>query len=115
MNIDAVGVGSSIHSATTSAATPATQEASRQAAQTSSTAAENGEDIQQMVDQLQNHIKMMNVSLEFTTYGEHGEKIAVIVSDKETGEVIREIPSKEIQNLYAKMSELTGMILNAQI
>jgi uncharacterized FlaG/YvyC family protein len=57
----------------------------------------------------------MNVSLQFYTYGENGENIAVVVADKETGEVIREIPSKEIQNLYAKMSELAGMIFNRQV
>jgi flagellar protein FlaG len=73
------------------------------------------EDIKRMVDEMQSHIKRMNVSLTFSTYGDHGEKVAVIVSDDDTGEVIREIPSKEIQNLYGKMSELAGMIFNKRI
>ena len=64
---------------------------------------------------MQSHISDMNVSLEFSTYGEHGENIAVVVADKETGEVIREIPSREIQSLYAKMSELAGIIFNRKI
>jgi flagellar protein FlaG len=68
-----------------------------------------------MVKQMQEHIKQMNVSLEFSTYGNRGEKVAVVVADKETGEVIREIPPKEIQNLYARMSELAGLIFNRQV
>jgi uncharacterized FlaG/YvyC family protein len=78
-------------------------------------AAASGEDISRMIDEMQSHIKRMNVSLTFSTYGDHGEKVAVIVSDDETGEIIREIPAKEIQNLYGKMSELAGMIFNRQI
>ncbi|HOU78782.1 MAG TPA: flagellar protein FlaG [Syntrophales bacterium] len=68
-----------------------------------------------MVKQMQEHIKQMNVSLVFSTYGNRGEKVAVVVADKETGEVIREIPPKEIQNLYARMSELAGLIFNRQV
>ena len=32
-----------------------------------------------------------------------------------TGEVVREIPTKELRALYAKMNELVGMILNKQV
>jgi uncharacterized FlaG/YvyC family protein len=75
----------------------------------------SGENIKRMIDEMQSNIKRMNVSLTFATYGDRDEKVAVIVSDDETGEVIREIPAKEIQNLYGKMSELAGMIFNRQI
>jgi flagellar protein FlaG len=72
------------------------------------------ERMKQMVQEMQRQIDSMNVSLEFSTYGENGNKIAVVVADKETGEVIREIPSRELQNLYAKMREITGIIFNTQ-
>lgn len=75
---------------------------------------EGRDEVKQMVVEMQDQISRMNVSLEFSTYGDSGEKIAVVVTDKETGEVIREIPSKEIQDLYAKMTELTGMIFNGR-
>lgn len=68
----------------------------------------------QMVLEMQRQLDSMNVSLEFSTYGENGDKIAVIVADKDTGEVIREIPSRELQDLYAKMREITGIIFNTQ-
>lgn len=70
--------------------------------------------IASIVEDMQHYISRMNVSLKFSTYGEDGEKIAVTVADKETGEVIREIPPKELQNLYAKMSEVAGIIFNKE-
>jgi flagellar protein FlaG len=74
----------------------------------------SNEQIRRQVAEMERQISRMNVRLTFSTYGDQGENIAIVVADKETGEVIREIPSKEIQNLYAKMSELTGLILNGQ-
>ncbi len=75
----------------------------------------NLEQIKRQVAEMESQISSMNVSLAYTTYGEHDEKIAIAVVNKETGELIREIPSQEIQTLYAKMSELTGMIFNKEI
>ena len=79
----------------------------------SGTAASN-EKIIQMIQEMKSQINMMNVGLEFSTYGNNGEKIAVVVTDKESGEVIREIPSKELQRLYAKMREINGIIFNME-
>lgn len=70
--------------------------------------------VRQMIGEIQEQIDTMNVNLSFSTYGEQGEHIAVVVADKKTGEVIREIPSKEIQDLYRKMSELSGVIFNRE-
>ena len=69
-------------------------------------------EIKQMVEEMQSHLDSMNVSLQYSFYGDDGEKVAVIVVNRETGEVIREIPSKEMQALQTKMSELVGMIFN---
>ncbi|MBN1380242.1 MAG: flagellar protein FlaG [Deltaproteobacteria bacterium] len=77
--------------------------------------APNKSQVAQMVKDMQDYIKKMNISLEYSTYGKRGEKIAVTVADKETGEVIREIPPKEIRDLYVKMSEVAGMIFNKEI
>ena len=68
-----------------------------------------------MIEEMQSHIDSMNVSLQYSTYGNEGEKLAITVVDKETGKVVREIPSKEIQQLYSKMSELAGLIFNKDI
>jgi len=70
------------------------------------------EQVQQMVSDMQGQLDSMNVSLQYTLYGSHDKKIAVKVVDKGTGDVIREIPPKEMQALQSKMSELVGMIFN---
>ncbi len=72
------------------------------------------EELKKIVEQMQSHLDSMNISLQYTLYGEHHNKIAVKVVDKGTGDLIREIPPKEIQALQAKMSELVGMIFNRE-
>lgn len=68
--------------------------------------------VEQMVADMQYQLDSMNISLQYTLYGDHAEKIAVKVVNKDTGVVIREIPPKEMRALQAKMSELVGMIFN---
>jgi len=67
---------------------------------------------QELVSMIQNHLDRMNIKISFSTYGENSERTAVIVKERETGEIIREIPPKELQNLHVKMEELLGMIFN---
>ena len=72
-------------------------------------------DLEVMTHIMQDQLDSMNVSLTYFTYGDSGERIAIAVVNTITGEVVREIPSKELRGLYAKMNELVGMILNRQI
>ena len=110
MNISGVNVSGAMADAPVAAAAPRKNFPSQgQAAQNADAGREK---IGQIVDKMQSQIDSMNVSLTFSTYGNRDENIAVVVANKDTGKVIREIPAKEIQALYAKMSELAGMILN---
>ena len=113
MNVGEIEISSAV------SGTPAVIDAKRQRpsqpAQVVGEDSVSNERIRMQVAEMQSQINRMNVSLTFSTYGDSDDKIAVVVADKETGEVIREIPPKEIQNLYAKMSELTGMILNGHV
>ncbi len=68
--------------------------------------------VKAMVADMQGQLDSMNISLQYTLYGAHESKIAVKVVNKDTGNVIREIPPKEMQALQSKMSELVGMIFN---
>ncbi len=70
------------------------------------------EQVKQMVAEMQYQLDSMNISLQYSFYGVHDEKIAIKVLNKKTGDVIREIPPKEMQALQIKMSELCGMIFN---
>jgi flagellar protein FlaG len=75
----------------------------------------SGEAANQVLQQIQSHLESMNISLSFSTYGEKGEDISVTVTDKNTGNVIREIPSKEIQALHTKLGELIGLLFNHSV
>ena len=77
--------------------------------------AANSEEINQVVAEMQVMIDSMNINLQFSTYGAHGERIAIDLVNKETGELIREIPLKELRSLYAKMSKLAGIIFDEDI
>lgn len=67
---------------------------------------------EELVTMIQNHLDRMNIKISFSTYGENSERTAVIVKERETGKIIREIPPKELQKLHMKMEELLGMIFN---
>jgi flagellar protein FlaG len=69
-------------------------------------------ELKQIVGQIQSQLDSMNISLQYSVYGDKDDKIAVKVVDKDTGKVIREIPSKEMQALQVKMRELVGMIFD---
>jgi flagellar protein FlaG len=72
----------------------------------------SSEAVKQMLEQIQSQLESMNVSLSFSTYGANGSDVSIVVTDKDTGKVIREIPAKELQNLYTKLGELIGLIFN---
>jgi flagellar protein FlaG len=65
-----------------------------------------------MTKKIQKELDFSNVRIAFTPYGAEGERVAIKVMDRETGEVIREIPPEEIQSLYSKMGEMAGMLFH---
>lgn len=71
--------------------------------------------IQKIVSQMQSKVDSMNISLQYSMYGENDNKVSVKVINKETGDLIREIPPKEIQELQKKIGELVGMIFNKKV
>jgi flagellar protein FlaG len=68
-----------------------------------------------LAESIQANIKAANISITFSLYGPNNEKVAIKVVDKDTGEVIREIPPEEIQELSTKADEIAGMILNKKV
>lgn len=75
----------------------------------------NNEEVQRLAEKIQGYLNEMDISLKFSTYGENEERTSITVVEKESGRVVREIPPKELQNLYAKMQELVGMFLNKTV
>jgi uncharacterized FlaG/YvyC family protein len=48
----------------------------------------------------------VQTEVSFTTYGTKNEHLAVVVTNSETGEVIRELPTKEMQKLHGHLDVL---------
>lgn len=72
-------------------------------------------EIFRIVEKMQTYLESMNISVNFRTYGEKNERIAILVVERETGKVIREIPPEELQRLYQRMCELSGLLYNGKI
>jgi uncharacterized FlaG/YvyC family protein len=53
-----------------------------------------------------NQINPVQTEASFSTYGSRNLRIAIVVKNQATGEVIREIPSKEMQKLHAHLDML---------
>ena len=108
-NINAAGTAGTAFTVPGSAAGNSAAQASQEGRPVSAAAAD------QLLQQIQSHMESMNIGLSFSRYGNKGEDISVIVTDKDTGKVIREIPPKEIQDLHTKIGELIGLIFNHSV
>ncbi|MDA3835931.1 MAG: flagellar protein FlaG [Spirochaetales bacterium] len=75
----------------------------------------NNQQARELTEKLQDYIDRMNINLAFSTYGKNDENVSIIVSEKETGKLIREIPPEELQQLHVKMGELAGMLFNGMV
>ena len=111
MNISSVNMSGAISVASITATVPVNVMGSSHSAHAAGGDVSSAQ-VKQMAADMQGQIDSMNVSLQFSLYGENDNKIAVKVVNKDTGNVIREIPAKEMQALQSKMSELVGMIFN---
>ncbi len=61
---------------------------------------------------IQNSLDIIhNVKLKFSVHEASGQ-VMEMISDEETGEVIREIPSSEILNIAAKLDEMVGLLFD---
>jgi len=50
--------------------------------------------------------KPVQTDVSFSTYGSRNEHLAVKVTNKKTGEVVREIPSRETQKLHVHLETM---------
>jgi len=75
----------------------------------------NKQEVKELVEKIQGSIDKMDVNLKFSTYGENHERTSITVTEKGTEKEIRKIPSEELQQLYLKMNELTGILFNRTV
>jgi len=69
-------------------------------------------ELSELVSDVQKNVNIIhNVDLQFSVNKDSG-RIMVTVTDKDTGEVIREIPPSEIVKFAEKFDEMVGMIFD---
>ena len=75
------------------------------------TAAQNAIRIESAVKRANNTMRMSKTSCQFQ-YHEETNRVSIKVIDKDTEEVIREIPSEEALELIQKMWEMAGILVD---
>lgn len=68
-----------------------------------------GEELQHVVADLNKLVRDLHRELQFTVDRESGETVIKVI-DKETDEVIRQIPSDEVMQLRRRLEEASGVI-----
>ncbi|MFP3927525.1 MAG: flagellar protein FlaG [Desulfobacteraceae bacterium] len=70
--------------------------------------------IEKIADAMDNYVKSIQRDLDIEVHKDTGELIVKVIS-RESGEVIREIPSEELLKLAAKMEEMAGVLFSKSV
>lgn len=76
--------------------------------------AKKKEEVIEVVDSLNKFLEASHTSLKFELHEELNEYYVTLVDDV-TQEVIKEIPSKKLLDLYAAMTEFVGLVVDKKI
>ncbi len=71
-------------------------------------------EVRDVVEDVQQYLQQHNIRLSFELHDKTGD-LVVRVLDKDSGEVIRQIPPEEMLKLREKLEELTGVLLNGKV
>ncbi|SFC24745.1 flagellar protein FlaG [Pseudoalteromonas denitrificans] len=81
------------------------------------TEAEGEKDIKnanKVAQQLQDFVSSINKDLRFSVDEESGRDVISVI-DKESGDLIRQIPSEEILDLASRISEAAGILIKKEV
>ena len=56
-----------------------------------------------------------NTITSYSFYGSRNERVAIVLKDKETGKVIHEIPSKNVQELHVWLDKMGYKIVDEKV
>ncbi len=73
-----------------------------------------GTDVQNMVDDVNKVIRYINERLQFSVH-EETNRIMVKVLDRETEEVLREIPPEKMLDLISKLQDIAGLLVDKKV
>jgi len=83
----------------------------------SESTAGSAEQVSAMVDDLQASLELLqhkHTQLNFSVH-EKTDRVMVRITDQDTGDVIREIPSEEFLDMAAKLQEMVGLMFDMKV
>ncbi|MBU0728803.1 MAG: flagellar protein FlaG [Proteobacteria bacterium] len=72
------------------------------------------EQASEIIDEVQQRLESMGTRLNLVLLKEP-ESVVVQVTDRKSGELIRQFPSEELLNLRAKLDDLLGLLLETEV
>ena len=90
------------------------QEQMREQRESQETEAVSEADLGDAVQRINDHMQMIRRDLQFSMDDEHGQLVVKVV-DRQTEEVVRQIPSEQALKLSTRLEELRGMLLEAEV
>lgn len=79
-------------------------------------AEQNFEEMRQLGEEIQERLDQMGTSLGFSLHKDEATEIVVArISNMESGELIRQIPSEEILQIRERLDELAGLIFDEEV
>ena len=73
----------------------------------------NPEELKKAVEDIQDRLDAMGTRLNFTLV-EEPEAVVVKVTDRQSGELVKQFPSEEVLALRKKLQELSGLLFDQQ-
>ncbi len=73
------------------------------------------EEIEELSKELNSYMDDLQTNLGFSIHEKIENQVIVEITDRETGELIRQIPSEELMAIREKMAELTGLLFDQRI
>lgn len=71
------------------------------------------EQLETVVQQLQDFVQTLNRGIAFRVDQDSGKDV-ITVTNRDTGELVRQIPSEEVLLLASRLSEATGLLVNTK-
>jgi len=75
----------------------------------------SAEETKQITVDLNEYMNDLQTNLRFSIYEKLDHQVVVEIKNKQTDEVIKQIPSEELLELRVKMEELTGLLFDETI
>lgn len=75
---------------------------------------QNEADLEKVVKSMNDFLQPANTHIKFELHEELNEYYVTVV-DNQTNEVVREIPSKKLLDIYSKMTEFMGLLFDKKI